>query len=230
MIPTMKRFPLLAVPVALCLALFGQTSAAAPPDSSQLDLSVSGGHVVVSRATPGKSVLIFSVGRRAMRFYAEIGKVVQVVPDSDGDGKVVLDVPTPMRSVWIAVDLQTAHYAVAAPDGGDVRVASLLSGFRASREGHYDELMTLGSTASILYVHPGGGAWELHAFDGSHHDRDGVTNGTIMASLLDGKDVIPVTGTERELVPGGLLFVIEPNTLDITVERLTADRLRGGRR
>lgn len=191
-------------------------------------MTVESGRVIVDGLTPGKQALVFSVGRKAMTHYAYLAQVATVLDDLDRDGRVELEADTPLRSVWIVVDMQTAQYVVGTPDGFEVQFSEFVRGF-SRREGVLDQVTATALGAAILYVHPGGGAWKFHAVDGRQGDQDGMSNGEVIASLGAGAEVIAAGNSRRELVPGGLLFVIAPDSLAVSVERLTPQRLEAVR-
>lgn len=75
--------------------------------------------VVASGVTPKGKVVWFSVAREIADFAATVVRRDQVVEDEDGDGKVRLEIgtPIPLQSVWLAVDLASGAFAVAVPEG-----------------------------------------------------------------------------------------------------------------
>lgn len=219
------RFAAVVLLTLICAVLPAHDTRAS---ASELTLHVGSGRITVEGLTPGKEALVFSVGRKAMSHYSRTVQVAEVLADSDGDGRVELDAETPLRSVWIAVDLQTARYTVGSPAEYSVHFSDALRGF-SSTDGVLNGITASSVTASVVYVHPGGGAWRFHAVDGGRGDEDQQSNGLVVGSLAAAFEIIPGAGTHREFVPGGLLFLIAPDSLEVSVERLTPARLAEGR-
>jgi len=219
---------LLAVAIALLLCV---PLHAAPPDANSLTLTFGSTTVTASGATPGADVVFFAIARIGHVYDYSTERYVKVVAATRNDGVATLDLqkPVPARSIWAAVDLRTARYAVAGPAGFFLEIspapANLL---RNGTSGKVDTFAFDHPVLDFLYVHPGIGAWALaKAQDGdSRTDHDGP-NGLTTVSLEDAAKVGDGPAHAEEVVTGGVVVALDWYKMQAVVFRVDAGAIGG---
>jgi hypothetical protein len=179
--------------------------------------------VVASGITPKGKVVWFSVAREIEDYAATVVRRDQVVEDDDGDGKVRLEVgkPVPVQSVWIAVDLASGAYAVAAPEGS--RAAELPQAGRNPGRGEAGKPEWVEVDRRYLelaVVRPGLGAWALTLGDGGESDADGTADGSLTASLARMRSLGASPAAPDRFSPRDVVAVVDPNRMEYYVETL----------
>lgn len=125
----------------------------------------------------------------------------------------------PLRSVWLAVDVETGRYTVATPTGFDLTPLPISStAFRRDLDGIAGVYDLQELAAEVLVVRPRAGAWRLRAFEGGSGDADHLRNGRMSLPV---ESTTPVPGTTasppRHLRKGDIIAIIEPNRLELFV-------------
>lgn len=207
--------------VALFIAIATVAAAAAPPENSPA-IAFDGQHITVSGVTPGSDVVVFALALDPDGFESTVVRWAEIVSDTARTGSVVFDArrDIPRKSIWTAVDLSNGQYAMAAPPGHPLRKRPWpTKPFHADSAGHIDEFRADAPFVDMLYVHPGRGAWVHRAHDGDTTDADGKPNGltTLHLSTARSLNALP---NGPELLPGGVLIVIDFYHLNVAAARL----------
>lgn len=168
----MKKCTVTVQPSILCLLtiLFSVTSWA------DLDLSLSDGSAVLSGVTPAGSVAWLAVGRES-RWDVDrltVRRTVEVIPDGSTTAELPWGGAVPVRSAFVAVDLETGRAATGSPHPSGLRLGE---GGRARSEG--PGVVVPGQFLQILVVRPGGGVWHGAVADGALEDLDGSADGAV---------------------------------------------------
>ena len=171
--------------------------------------------------TPGADVVVFALALDPDGYESTVVRWAQVVTDSAHSGSVVFDPrrETPRKSVWSAVDLTNGHYAIATPPGTLRQRHWPAKPFHASAGGRIDQFRLEAPFADWLYVHPGRGAWVHRGHDGNPTDADGKPDGLTTLQLSSARP-LTAPADAPELVPGGVVIVIDLYSLSITATRL----------
>lgn len=183
--------------------------------------------VVASGVTPRGKVVWFSVARETADYAATLVRRDKVLEDEDGDGKVRLDVgrPVPVQSVWIAVDLASGTYAVAAPEGSSAAELPMPGRNPGRGEaGRPDWVEVDRAFLEIAVVRPGAGAWALTLGDGGGSDEDGATDGSITASLARMRSLGDSPAAPDRFSPRDVVAVVDPNRMQYYVETLAPSK------
>jgi hypothetical protein len=175
--------------------------------------------VTASGVTEGAAVAWFSVARVIEDLAVRVVARSEVVTDADGDGVVqlALEGPLPLKSVWVAVDLQSGGYTAAAPEGSPLEQGDFL------QKGTNGDLLIARSLIHLFRARTGEegtGAWAVRAGDGGPRDEDGAGDGLLhvgLGQLTNARgSAAPVPGT----VSGAdVLVVIDPSRLDYQIVR-----------
>jgi hypothetical protein len=231
----------------LCLAavsaLEARPSVAAANTAGSTPVLSFAGHVVtVDNLQPGSSAVLFAVGLIPDGYQSTVVRWAQVVADTAHAGSVQFDAggAIPCKSIWVAADLRTGQYTVAAPDGCPLRLASLAPHpFKRNARGEIDRFFHSRPFLDFLYVSPGKGAWIIRAVDGydahsdgsadgagsssndenRERDEDGKSDGMITVALGSARKLVKGS-SNLDLVPGGILFAVDLYRLDIAAVRL----------
>lgn len=177
--------------------------------------------VKVDGITAKGQVVWYSVAREvADDDVATIVRKSELTTDEDGDGRSQFDLDrdVPLRSIWIAVDLATGRYAVAAPEGYPLRRAAWRGPGLGRGNPRADRVEDVRTYADVLLVRPEKGAWRLTVGDGGERDDDGLPNGKVAAAL---DKLRPVTGAAeppQRFEARDVVFLIDPNRMELVEE------------
>lgn len=179
----MKRFEVLILAASLTwpLLVHGQK---APP---ALALLFSDSALMVSDATRGGRVYVFSVAREPKGYYTNVAVQEAVLHDDDGDGRVQWDFPSglPVRSVWLAVDVTSGASAAAPrPDYTATRTALTEKHLKNDVTGEIERLGAEGGHLEFIVVRPSVGIWGARVFLRGPKDQ-GTEDDQVAVSLLD---------------------------------------------
>jgi hypothetical protein len=177
--------------------------------------------VVASGLTPGKTVVWFGVEHRIDAEYS--GEMIQRqdIGMAAVDGTARLELPEPMapRSFWVAIDLESGGFAVAAPDGYRLAKPLHSSRLRVLEGDASDEILDDRPYLMGLVVRPGGGAWVFAGGDGGPRDLDGASDGHLRFAL-DKLDPLPGSSAAPAKSQGtDLWFIVDPLTMEISVHK-----------
>jgi hypothetical protein len=192
-------------------------------------LTVHENHVTASGFPPNSTIIIYGVTLAADGYSTSTKVRFARLADDDRDGSVTFDYPgvLPFRSVWIAVNETNGDYVIGSPAGYHWTPGPAAS-FR--RHGAtVDEIRWRGRFSYLLYVHPENGAWIANAIDG-RDDADGLRDYVTSIALATLKPVqVENTKKPTELKPGGTLFIINGEDLQILALKLDGATLNGVR-
>jgi hypothetical protein len=183
--------------------------------------------VEVSGLTSGGAVAWWSVAHEPQEYHRRVVGRGGIDQDADGDGRVVLPAsgPVAIKSVWIAVDLGSGAYAVAAPDGFFPEALEFGpgEGLSGSAPGQVDRLTAAREDLVILAVRPGAegaGAWTHSVLDGGEEDGDQREDGALVAVLSEAVAVEGSSPAPETLLSGDVLAAIHPRSLQVFSTRL----------
>lgn len=191
-----------------------------PNATSTPTIALSGNSVRVDGVTPGGQTILFSASLRSSDGVIVQSCIARSLWDDDRDGSSLYSGRTiPLRSVWLAVDVETGRYTVATPTGFDLTPLPISStAFRRDLDGIAGVYDLQELAAEVLVVRPGAGAWRLRAFEGGSGDADHLRNGRMSLPV---ESTTPVPGTTasppRHLRKGDIIAIIEPNRLELFV-------------
>jgi hypothetical protein len=212
--------------VAFILTVLIHSSALAQQD--RLAIQVQTDAVRVTGASPGGEVVFFSIGRGTDGYTTLIRRVLEVRPDSDRDGEVVLRPSRGVlpRSIWVAIDATRGQTAIGAPERYRIKHAAGSRRLgRGAQTGLIDEFETPGGMVDVLYVHPIHGIWAGRIGDGQSEDHDGRADARLKIRLADLKTLSPGKERPADFAPGGVLVTIDRYTMQVFASR--ADSLLG---
>jgi hypothetical protein len=205
-------------------------SAAVKTAASPFTVTVGPTQITVSGVSPGADVLFFGAGYEPKGFHAVLHRWSAVVTDTQhGTVSYVFDNPVTWNAVWIIADLRTGKYVVISTPGFPTMTSELTRRtFKRDGTGAINRLSFSRGAADFLYIAPGGGAWSLLARDGDAADGDGRLDGETTFDLLRAN---PIGGANpgRQFTPGGTLFAIDPDRLDVLELKLDGSMLAGAR-
>jgi hypothetical protein len=190
---------------------------AALPAGAQPTIGFEENAVVASGVTPGGSVVWFGIARERPGRITQVVRRDTVLPDSDGDGVVRLDLGRRVatESIWAAVDLGSGAFVVATPEGMPRREVALPgNSFRHSPRGAVEALQDAREFLEILVVRPGEGAWSLSVGDGGDSDADLQPNGSIRAALASMHPIQSSKAAPDQLLPGDVVVVVDPRQME----------------
>lgn len=198
------------------------------PKTPNLEIAIEAGVVAITGVTPGAHVAVLGVNRSHNGIMPVFRRESDVLMDDDRDGVVTWEVRgTPLRAVWVAVDLVTGAFAVSTPSADGVKEVALpVDAVRRGPSGKLDQVLHRGFHAEVFLARAaegGGRSWLLSANDGGEDDRDGVQDGRVEVSLPSFEGVGPeAEPPPKELGPGDVLLVVDRHTLQFSIVRFTA--------
>jgi hypothetical protein len=214
----MRRLLLLSLlPLLLAGTAFAQGNSGKPDPKIAFEDAA----VTASGLTPGKAVIWFGVEHAVDAAYS--GDMAQhySAGTAAADGTARLDLgraPAP-RSYWVAVDLDSGAFAVAAPGGYPVKNPRKPSRAGLGQGDKPDELLDDRPFLMGLMVRPGEGAWAFTGGDGGPRDEDGGNDGHLRFAV-DRFDPLPGSPAAPAKLNGqDLWFVIDPLAMEISVHK-----------
>ncbi|MFY9824608.1 MAG: hypothetical protein WAM82_24740 [Thermoanaerobaculia bacterium] len=176
--------------------------------------------VVASGLSAGKTVVWFGIERSVDADYSSTlyQHYTTDTVASDGSARLALDHSVAAASIWVAVDLDTGAFGVAAPASSPLNQtaqtsSSLLQGAGALTDQFVDtRVYVLG-----LAVRPGQGAWLFGGGDGGPRDLDKSANGQLSFAL---DEFDPLPGSPDAPAKAGSTdtwFVIDPQAMEISI-------------
>jgi hypothetical protein len=212
-------------PRFLACALAAVVATAAPAAAQQLELEFEPGVVRVTGVEPGGSVALLAVARVYENLQTSVVRVHELLADDDQDGTVEQlfereRVTTP-NSIWVAVDVASGAWLVAAPPSGElVDGEALAPAVETVNGGAFQHLALESKSAEVLFVRPGEGAWRALASDGAWGDGDESRDGRLRVV----RDVFRPLAGEAEApnhwTANDLVVAIEPDTLRVLARRV----------
>src|SRR6266849_944085 len=194
-------------------SLVATTSVAAP---SQLSISLSTATVRIDGATPGTSLLLFSVANEPAGYYnAVVRREELITADRSGAAEVQLQEPLPRRSVWFAVNVRTGEYAVATPSRFP-RLATLVAPHALPDAMGIERLAIVRDYVEVAVIRPGTGVWVDSLSKGGPKDTN-KGGGPLHATISSFKSLDKSTRGPDHLTPADLLIIVDPHTLQYYV-------------
>ncbi len=185
--------------------------------------------VVASGLSAGKTMVWFGVERLVDADYSsdlyQHYKADTVA--ADGTVRLALDRAVAAASIWVAVDVVTGAFGVAAPAGSLLRHTGQTSGHLAAGAGAAaDQFLDTRTYVLGLAVRPGQGAWLFGGGDGGPRDLDKSANSRLKFAL-DQFDALPGSPAAPAKAGGtDLWFVIDPAAMEIAIfQPVTGGRL-----
>jgi len=215
------------VVVAFALAFLPFVAAAQQHEQPQVTIEAN--RVTASHFHPGARVVLYAVSLVSDGYSSGSRAFNALLTDDDHDGAITYSSakPVALRSIWVAVDLDTGEYAVGTPSGYGTTQPGRHAAFRKSNGGTVDVVAAPSLLAYVLYVRPGQGAWTTMAIDGGVGDFDQASDGIASLSLGRFKSVDGTSPAPASLLPGGALFIIDEAHMTTEAVTLTADMLNG---
>lgn len=180
--------------------------------------------VVVSGLTAGEKAVWFGVERRIdEELSTELARRQGLEPvAADGTSQLMLERPAARSSVWVAVDLKSGAYTVAAPEGYRIARPAKLPRLSLGAGDKPDGIVEERSYMFGLVVRPGEGAWSFAGGDGGDHDSDGEVNGESRFALdqleaLPGATDGPAPPTKAK--SEDLWIVVDPRKMEISIHK-----------
>jgi|GEM_PF-5907182 len=164
---------------------------------------------------PGHDVVIFGAANIPQPYYARLVDYLQIVTvDASGTFRWAPSEAITPRSVWFAIDVSSAEYAVAYPGASNLPVATLAApSVRALNDAQSDVLSTDEYTVKVLLVRGNDAVWTgspmRHGSSDLNRGKPGATD--IDLSLLRG-----IRGNKHlpgHLVPSDFIVMIDPVSL-----------------
>jgi len=191
--------------------------------TEKLVLSFEDSAVVASGIASGGQAVWFGIAYDFQRVRPELLRWERVDSDTDGDGRVTLQVgrPIPARSLWIAVDLTTGDYAVATPNPASKHerpqdAGAFLSGAKGTPQFFKEQRAYL----DVLLVRPGVGCWTVSLGDGGVTDLDGRPDGFVKADFSRMVPLGSSPASPEDAKGKDLVFAVDPETLQFSVSKL----------
>lgn len=138
--------------------------------------------------------------------------------DDDADGTVIIPMgrSIPLRTIVVAVDIESTRYKIAAPDGYEPVILPFPTELtRKDAEGVLGIFDAERISARMLLVTRKGGAWQLVATEGSRADADGSHNGKLSLANADARPISGNAAPPKHLKNGDVVAVIDPGTMEV---------------
>ena len=198
----------------LVVSLFWGISPAHAAGGAAPQVVVQSQTIVISGATPGGNLVLFSVAREPLQYAFRTATAFHSII-ADGSGSARLDLPRPVvpRSVYAVVDAESGQYTVATPENPEVRFETFPAKALTKKDGEYAMLDIETRWLEAIVVRPKKGAWRISSLDGAPLDLDGIADGhtTIDASAMihfTGDDATPGRFRNRDVV-----IVVDPSRM-----------------
>jgi len=200
------------------IAVFSlSTSLVSAADAPPLELTIAAAGVRVGNVTAGSDVVVLVASVEGEGGVLRHRSGAKVFRDDDGDGVVVVadGRGIPLRSVWVAVDVDTGRSAIASPAGFPLQSSPLPDSLlEEDGEGVIGVLDLQQRNAEMLLVRPKSGAWRLRAHEGGNGDGDKHANGKLRLDAADATAVSGDTPAPKRLKKGDVIALIDPVNLD----------------
>lgn len=177
--------------------------------------------VVASGLTPGKAVAWLGVERIVDADLAAevVRRSMTRTAGEDGVSRLELGRAVAQRSVWVAVDVESGEFAVAAPDGYQLHRRPRPSRLDAAAGGRPDAILDGDSYLYGLVVRPREGAWTFQGGDGGPRDDDGGTDGRVRFALDQLEPLAGSPAAPDKVQGSDLWFVVDLLTLRISTHK-----------
>lgn len=212
--------------ILACFIVLRAEAAAPPPEHGPLSdggpaVAFDGTQIVASGAVKGD--VLYAAGlevRGGNNILAIESHVATATAGADGVAHLDMEKRVTVRSIWVVVDGKGGY--TVSPGPQMVRRQMSLPGNPAApgNDGQVRKLALRKSSVFVFLVRPSVGMWSERMMDGHMNDDDKTINGSVSGSF---GDLQPVAGTTApapdHLLPGDVLFVVDPYTLEFAVSR-----------
>jgi hypothetical protein len=188
------------------------------PAMGELQITFEGDVVVASQVTPFADVAWFSVAREAQPFQAVMVRREAIVTDATGTGTVSFDVgkAVPPCSIWVAVDLKTGEFAVAAPPDEPLREVGVPPGaLRNGPNGRLNRFVQDTHLLEVFVARPGTGAWVATLTDQDNPSEVTPGDGTVAVGLERLESVGATKAAPTEFLAGDVVVAIDPEQMTV---------------
>lgn len=196
---------------------------AQPNASAAASISFANDTVWIAPVAPGSRVVLFTASLQNSDGVIRQSTGAKIFVDEDRDGAIGHR-PSggiPLRSLWIAVDLDTGRYGFATPSASlDALLPFPTSLLKRDAEGVLGLFDQQQLSAEMLVVRPGEGAWRLRAHEGGNGDADRTHNGKLSLASADAEPVGTSPPAPKKLKKGDVLAVIYPARLEAFVTEI----------
>lgn len=181
--------------------------------ASALTVSFEEKAVVAGEITPGGSAVIFGVAFDTSSGVRVRVRSAAVVRDEDGDGVVRYEPESgvPRAGIWGVVDFTSGAAQVLSRTRGPLDDLPVRAGFRSDDGGaRFPRFMLQQlSSADLLIVRPGKGAWRARATEGGDGDGDFMSDGNIVIGTGSFEALIEGESAPSHLTAGDVVLVID---------------------
>ena len=207
---------------ALLLVSAATIRAAQPEATPVLTPSFGDTSFAVSGVTPGGRVVFFATSIEFSGTPAVAGEVrrAEVRTDDDRDGQVRLDLgtPLPLRAIWGAVDLTSGAAVIVPSPGYDASRAQFgTEQLKNDSNGQLKKLEWAAAAMNVLVVRPGAGAWSLYARKHTAADETARTNQPLRIDFDSFTAVGDSPKPPGAFKKGDVLLVIDPRRMLYTM-------------
>ena len=191
----------------VCLIVF----ALALP-ASALTVNFEPNAVVANEVTPGGSAVFFAVAFDMSGGVRTRVRTAVIVRDDDGDGIVRYEPEggVPWVGLWGVVDFTTGAAQVLSRSRGPLNNLAVRGAFRSDEGGQrFPRFAHDLSSADLLVVRPGKGAWKAAATEGGDGDTDYMADGKV---VIGAGHLVPLTDGQsapEHLLPGDVVVLID---------------------
>jgi len=189
-------------------------------DAPPLQLTIGAAEVRVGNVSAGAEVVVLVASVEGEGGVLRQRTGAKNFRDDDGDGVVTVadGRGVPLRSVWIAVDVETGRSAVAAPADFPLQSSSLPDSLLdRDADGVIGVFELQQRNVEMLLVRPKSGAWRLRAHEGGNGDADQRANGKLRLAAADAIAVAGDAPPPKRLKKGDVIALIDPVNLEAIV-------------
>ena len=180
--------------------------------------------VVASGVTPSAQVAWFSIAWDRYQGMNRVTRRDRIDADT-GTGQVTFTVDggVPQNSIWVVVDLSSGEYAVATPEGTDLRLDTVPAGWLArGAQSAADAVQADRDFLELLVARPGVGAWAESVGRGGASDIGAGASAFTRASVAAMRPIGSTGPAPAKVLPGDVVVVIDPNAMECFAARLGA--------
>jgi len=209
---------------ALLAAAFHATVAralappATPEVAAAMTIQVDTAGVTVGNLTPGSRVILFGVGREPRGYRSASVDYTTVLTDDDRDGVVRFSSPITRKSIWIAVDLESAEFVAGTGPGYPRRETTNGADVKRNNVGQLSKFENARGIVELMVVRAHKGAWRLNAAKNSEVDE---ANGSPDPIRVDASSFSAVDGVVsdelKHLKHGDVIAMIDPRLMEFYV-------------
>jgi len=184
-------------------------------------VSFDGQFIVASAATRNDVLYAAGIELRGSPYGLGVEtRMASATVGADGVARLDMTAPITVRSVWVVVDARGGYTISPGPGMARREMDVSTAGSVTGHDGQVRGLTLQRSSVFVFLVRPAVGMWSLRLVDGRMNDDDKTFNGMVSVAF---QELQPAAGTippaPDHLVPGDVLFVVDPYSLDYAVTR-----------